>query len=160
MTNPSVSQLKEALQIKEQIEKLEARLNQILGGSAPKAVTTSAKAGRKKFSPATIAKMRAAQQARWSKPGKAPAKAVSAPKKRGLSPEGRAKLAASMKARWAARKKNAGTPMVKAAPAKAAPVARKKPALTPEGRAKLAAMMKARWAARKKGAPAPNAAKK
>ena len=108
----SITTLKEAVQIKEQIEKLESRLSQILGGTATTATKSApGKKGRRKFSAATVAKMRAAQQARWAKiKGKAasPAKAAPAPRKRRkMSAEARAKLGAIMKARWAARKKSA-----------------------------------------------------
>jgi hypothetical protein len=69
--------------------------------------------GMRKMSPETIARMKAAQQARWAKkkttnPKTEPApKPAPAAKKKGITPEGRARLAAAMKARWAARKKKA-----------------------------------------------------
>jgi hypothetical protein len=116
MTNLSVNQLKEAIQIKEQIEKLEVRLSQILGGSSsvPEAKSSDSTPARRKMSPATRAKMRAAQQARWATNKGSSAKSASAPKptaapakKRVLTPEGRAKIAAATKARWAARRKEA-----------------------------------------------------
>lgn len=156
MTNLSVNQLKAALEIQEKIEKLQSDLNHILGGSEPKDKAAPTKRGRRKFSPATIARMRASQQARWATPGvNAPVKAKTK-KKSGLTPAGRARLAASMKARWAARRKSAATPAAKAAPAP-----KKKTSLTPTGRERLAALMKARWAAKKKAAaPAPDVTKK
>lgn len=108
--------LKEAVQIKEQISQLEARLSRILGG-AP-ATTKSvgrpkgkakAKGARGGMSEEGRANIIAAQKARWAK-----AKAASAGtgkvekkprKKRKLSAAGRARIVAAQKARWAARKK-------------------------------------------------------
>lgn len=105
--------------------KLEARLNainQVLGGDgsvavpspaapaapaspAPSATTTK---GRRTFSAATKAKMKASQQARWAaKKGVAPVKAAvdaaPAPKQPGrkLSEATKAKMRASHQARWA-----------------------------------------------------------
>jgi len=119
----TTAKLKQAVQLREQIESLQEKLDALLGGGAstPSAPTGPRAKGRRAMSPATKKKMAAAQQARWAKirgeaapvkaAKKAPAaKAAAAPKKRkGLTEEGRAKLAAAMKARWAARKK-AGAP--------------------------------------------------
>ena len=107
-TQLSSDQLRQALQLSEQIESLQQRLDSILGGSS---TTTSAKSttggsplkGRK-LSPATLRKMRAAQQARWAKikgpsaksQGAAKFTAQPASKKEQLSPEGRARLVAAM----------------------------------------------------------------
>lgn len=147
MSTPSIAQLKQAVAIAEQIEKLQAELGGLVGGSSsvasvPTASTASPKSkrgGKRKMSPATILKMKAAQQARWAKknvtildvlaPLDTPTKstkgkaAKATKKKGGLTPEGRAKLAAAMKARWAARKK--GAPALNA-PAKSAPTAKAK----------------------------------
>jgi hypothetical protein len=118
----STSQLREALQLSEQIDTLQQRLQSLLGGAAAPApskagpATATSTRTRKGMSPATRAKMRAAQQARWAKikgsPSSEPepASAPAAKKKRGLTAEGRARLAAAMKARWAARKKGAPAP--------------------------------------------------
>src|SRR5215210_4373947 len=147
----SSNQLRQALQLREQIDSLEEQLGAILGGGGEggaqvsgggKAAPTTAvissagssvsSAGRKR-SAATLRKMRAAQQARWAKirgeNGESPAKANGTAK-----PDGAAKTTG-------AQSKPGGTGRN----------------LTPEGRARIAAAMKARWAARKKGAPAPNA---
>ena len=114
----STEQLREALQISVQIDALQQKLKALLGGTvtiasvAPVAPAATGKT-RRVMSPATRAKMRAAQQARRAKmivaaaPTPAPAKTT---KKRGLTPEGRAKLAAAMKARWAARKAGGPAP--------------------------------------------------
>lgn len=118
MSMPSLAQLQQALSIAKQIQNLEAELAGIVGGGSPapsptrEAFTSSGRKGRRTMSAATVAKMRASQQARWAKikgatttPAKAPA---TVPKKKGgLTPEGRASLAAKMKARWAARKTGA-----------------------------------------------------
>src|SRR5438067_8801398 len=120
-TQLSSDQLRQALQLSEQIESLQQRLSSILGGSS--AATTSSgttKGGGsplkgRKMSPATLRKMRAAQQARWAKikgpnakPGGAAKSAVSTQKKRGggMTPAQRAKISAALKARWAAKRKN------------------------------------------------------
>src|SRR6476620_8948503 len=70
----SVAQLKRAIQIKEQIEKLQSELSSALGstGPSPKPSTGSG------MSEATKAKLRAAAKARWAqvktgKPAPAPA---------------------------------------------------------------------------------------
>lgn len=90
--------------------KLEARLNainKVLCGEVSVAAVPAAAAtrgGKRTFSAATKAKMRAAQKARWAKlKGKAPASATaSAPKKkRKMSAAGRAAIVAAAKARWA-----------------------------------------------------------
>jgi hypothetical protein len=116
--NTTVDQLKRAIVVAEQIEKLKAELAAILGGTStvqaePAKVTSASPVkGRKrrKLSPESRARIVAAVKARWARvkgqkgPGR-PAKAPKATKrKRNLTPEGRARLAASMKARWAARK--------------------------------------------------------
>jgi hypothetical protein len=118
---PTIANLKQAIEITEQIEKLQAQLNALLQDiGAP------------------------------VKAAKSPAVKVSAPKpakkRRGMSAAGRAAIVAAQKARWAKiKKEKAG----KAAPVKAAKPAKKKRNVSPEVRAKLAAMMKARWAAKK-----------
>ncbi len=102
--------------------KLEARLNainKVLGqdvsapaaSAASTAPTTTAK-GKRTFSAATKAKMRAAQKARWAKiKGKADSAAAPAAagakkkrKKRKMSAAGRTAIVAAQKARWAAIK--------------------------------------------------------
>ena len=185
MSTPTLSQLQRGLAISEQIAALETELAAIFNGaapvSAPKATPTAtptAKAapaqgdGRKrKRSAATIAKMKASQQARWAKL-KAPvvAKAPAPVKKKGgMSAEGRAAIVAAQKARWA-KIKGEKAPAASKAPAMASVIAKapvKAPAkqtrkpMSPAVKAKLAAAMKARWAAAKSGkGPAPTAKKK
>ena len=128
MPTPSIDQLKRAIAISEQIQHLKAELAGIVGGSssvaAPRAAIASPikKSGKRTMSPVTIAKMKAAQQARWAKKkGEAVISAVETAvetavkstekiakkAKRKLSPEGRARIVAALKARWAAKKKAA-----------------------------------------------------
>jgi hypothetical protein len=124
MTNsqiPTIQQLQRGIAIAEQIQKLEAELAGILGGSpeklatrkAPSAPASGGKVRRKnRLSREARERIAAAQRARWAKvkAKKSPAKAAKpAKKKRKLTPAGRARLAALMKARWAARKA-AGAP--------------------------------------------------
>ena len=99
--------------------RIEARLSEIskvLGQSASSESSTPVPTGgKRKFSEATKAKMRASQQARWAKiKGRAAKPASAAPKKkRKLSAEGRAAIVAASKARWAkvnAAKKNGKSP--------------------------------------------------
>ncbi len=164
--NPSIQQLKRALTISEQIEKLQGELASILGSaapaSAPKTIATKpAKAGARTLSPEAREKIAAAARARWARAkGTAPSaasKPAAAPKKKGgLTPEGRAKLAASMKARWAARRKGAPAPTkpsaAKAAPKKAAaPADGGKRTISPEARARMIEGAKRRWASKKNG---------
>jgi len=105
--NVSVQQLKRAVAVREEIEKLESELAAILGGS-PSASTPSSngapKKGRKMMSAAARAKISAAQKTRWAKQKKgSPAVAVKKGK-RTMSPEARAKIAAAALKRWAAVK--------------------------------------------------------
>ena len=74
MTTPTLQQLQRGLAISERIAALETELAAIFNGSAPTRATPTAKSpaaqsdGRKgKRSAATIAKMKASQQARWAK---------------------------------------------------------------------------------------------
>ena len=103
------------IQERSQIEARLAQINGALGASettAPVAVESAAPVaaapaaattGKRTFSAATKAKMRASQAARWAKiNGAAPAPAA-APKqaRRKMSAEGRANIIAAVKARWA-----------------------------------------------------------
>ena len=107
----TTAQLKQAVQLREQIETAQQKLDALLGAPAsavtPKRKLARAK-GKRTLSAATREKMRAAQQARWTKVKGASVKRV-AKKKVGLTPEGKARIGAVMKARWAAKKKAAAT---------------------------------------------------
>src|SRR5438067_614182 len=71
----SSDQLRQALQLSEQIEQLQQLLDSILGGLGATATASptaepangASQQKRRKMSPATIRKMRAAHQARWAK---------------------------------------------------------------------------------------------
>jgi len=149
---PTLTQLKEAVAIAEQIEKLQTELAGLIGGSASvvsvlRAVSTpAAKAGKRTMSPEARERIAAAQRARWAKSKQSSALAAkpvakTASGKRFVSAESRAKMAAAQRARWA-RKNGASAPAAK-------PV-KKKGGLSPEGRARIVAALKARHAAAKK----------
>ncbi len=111
LSNITPAQLRDAADLKEKIEALEQALSRLLGTPATtvSAVDTAeespaipGKRPRKKISAAGLARMRAAQQARWARardaaPAAAPAKR--GPKK--MSPAARASIAAAQRARWA-----------------------------------------------------------
>ena len=113
MPKYSIVQLKRAISIAEEINKLESELAGLVGGSsaAPKAPSAPVPKRRKRKVSATVrAKLAAAATARWAKikgafaaPATSPA--IPRKKKRKLSPEGRARIVAALKARWAAKKK-------------------------------------------------------
>ncbi len=118
---PTLAQLKEAVAIAEQIEKLQAELGSIIGNAKSPSVVSIPKA---------------------SSPVAAPAPKTG---KRTMSPEARERIAAAQRARWAKSKGAVSAPV-----AKAAKPAKKKGGLTPEGRARIVAALKARHAAAKK----------
>jgi hypothetical protein len=92
----SVQQLRRALALKAQSEKLSGELNHLLGGSGNGA-------GIKRSS-ATRARMAAAQRARWTKVKRTPSPTKTRSAKRVISAAGRVRMAAAAKARWAAAK--------------------------------------------------------
>ena len=97
LLNISTAKLKRIISLKQQIEKLSAKLETLAGGS-------SAPVGRpakKKWtmSASARAKIAAAQRARWAKTKGAAAKP--AKKKNKMSAAGRASIAAAQRARWA-----------------------------------------------------------
>jgi hypothetical protein len=102
----TVSQLKRAAAIKEQIEDLNKELRGIVGvparsGAASKNKRTMSASAKKKIA--------AAQKARWAKvqganPSTLPVKRAAKAKKKKMSPAARAKLSAKLKAFWAAKK--------------------------------------------------------
>jgi len=121
-TTPSIDQLKRAVSISEEIEKLQSALASLLG-AAPKAsapvsaapVAPKARKGKRGLSAEGRARIAAAQKARWAKvkgAAAAPAPAASKPGrkakvKRVLSPEARARIVAAVKRRWAKARKAA-----------------------------------------------------
>ena len=104
-TSPSLSQLKRAVQIAEQIEALRAELNGILGEAPATAAAapTPARRGRKPKAETLALAAAAASNG---------AEAPRVKRKYNMSPEAREKIAAAQKRRWAkakrASKKGAG----------------------------------------------------
>ena len=96
LLNLSTARLKRIVALKQQIERLSAKLQSLAGGSA----ASAAKPGRKKWKMSLAArrKIAAAAKARWAK---VHAAAKPARKKRKMSAAGRAKIAAAARARWA-----------------------------------------------------------
>jgi hypothetical protein len=130
-----IATIEKALHIRKQIEALQATLASILGGgteagngkvakrrgrppktSLVKSATSKVDGRKGKRSAATIARMKAAQRARWARKNgasSAPDKSVvkGTAKKRKFSAESRAKMAAAQKARWAKKKIDADVTM-------------------------------------------------
>ena len=103
----TVSQLKRAAAIKEQIENLTKELRDILGApgntrAAPKKKRTMSTATKKKIAVAQKARL---ANLRRAKPATRSAKPAAKPKKKTFSAATRAKLSAKLKAYWAAKKK-------------------------------------------------------
>lgn len=101
LQNLTTDQLRKAISIKEEIERLEGELAGITGNGAP---APRKWRKRRRMSRAAKAAIAAAQRARWAKikGGKATPK-----KRRRMSAAGRANIAAAAKVRWA-RAKAAG----------------------------------------------------
>jgi hypothetical protein len=102
----TVSQLKRAAAIKEQIEALNKELRAILGASALSGAVPKTSGG---MSAAVKKKIAAAQKARWANLRRAKSAALSVKpaataKKKTMSPAAKAKLSAKLKAYWAAKK--------------------------------------------------------
>jgi hypothetical protein len=102
-TNLTAKQLRQAADLKERIDALQETFSQLVGAPAPApapaSVVVTEKRKRKKISAAGIARIRAAQKARWAAIKQD--NAAPTPKKRKVSAAGRAKLAALARARWA-----------------------------------------------------------
>ena len=96
--NLTPSQLRQAANIKEKIVQLQKQLAQLQG---TKVAAPAAKPAKKKISADGIARIKAAQKARWAQiNGAAKAKPVKKARRK-MSAAGRAKIAAAAKARWA-----------------------------------------------------------
>jgi hypothetical protein len=103
----TAQQLREAADLKDNIADLQKQLEQLVGAhevNAVSALVKTAKPSRRKMSAGGIAKIRAAQKARWakikaSKIGQSLAEKP-AKKKRVVSAAVKAKMAAAAKARW------------------------------------------------------------
>jgi hypothetical protein len=96
LLNLSTAKLKRIIALKQQIDKLSAKLESFAGGST----APVGRPAKKKWtmSASARAKIAAAQRARWAK-SKAAAKP--AKKKHTMSAAGRARIAAAQRARWA-----------------------------------------------------------
>jgi hypothetical protein len=95
------AQLRRAAHVKEQIAELQGELIKLSGTVLTKTVTL-VKSARKKISAAGIAKIRAAQKARWARiKGAKPAAVPIKKAKRTMSKAAKAKISAAAKARWA-----------------------------------------------------------
>jgi len=117
----SAQQLRQAADLKEQIEVLEQQLNSILGGEVAAALTVGAptasepmKKGKRTFSAESRAKMAAAQKARWAankglKVEAPQASTTPEPKKKKASPALLKALAKARAARAAKLKAENGT---------------------------------------------------
>jgi hypothetical protein len=104
LQNLTVEQLRKVVAIKEEIERLEAKLAKVGGGRGPGRPPGSAAAPavrrRRKMSAAAKARIAAGQRARWAKvKGLKAGKQVK--KKRKVNAATRARLAAVARARWA-----------------------------------------------------------
>jgi len=104
--DPTITQLKRAAAIKEQIDKLNKELGSILSGSAR---SGAAPKNKPAMSASVKKKIAAAQKARWAnlrgaKPATLPIKPAAKPNKTTMSSATRAKLSAKLKAYWAAKK--------------------------------------------------------
>jgi hypothetical protein len=98
----SVQQLRQALNIREKIDELEAQLAALVGSSGTGAII--GKKGKRTMSPSAKAKIGAAQKARWAK---TKGERVEKPAKKGrrkMSPAAKAKMSAAAKKRWKAAK--------------------------------------------------------
>ncbi len=98
LANLSAQQLRRAAELKDRIEALQAELNRLVG--APAGVAAASNGARRKLSAAAIARIRAAQRARWARIRGKGGSAARKPKRR-VSAAGRARLSALAKARWA-----------------------------------------------------------
>ena len=97
--NLSAQDLRRAAELKEKIETLQKELSTMLG--TPARLQMEEQPKKRTLSRAAIARIRAAQKARWAAHRAAKPQGQARPGRRKLSPAARAKLAAIAKARWA-----------------------------------------------------------
>lgn len=147
VTNLSLDQLKRAVQIKEQIEKLQAELFSVFRSTAlpqksqpSSGMSAAAKANLSRMAKARWAKIKAGKQ---GSAAAATSKAI--PTRKPMSAAAKARLSALMKARWAAKNKGGNKQPVKTAPVQKAATP-KKSTMSAAAKARLSAMAKARWA--------------
>jgi hypothetical protein len=109
LVNLSLSHLRRAVALKEQIVALESQLCEVIGVPSPLAFIQERIGGKttRTRSPAARAKMAAAQRARWARVKGKSAGATGAPAvaaktgRRKMSPKVRARLSVLARARWA-----------------------------------------------------------
>jgi hypothetical protein len=160
--NLTPTQLRKAADLQEEIAKLQTQLSAIAGNQTFPPVQI-AKPAKRKMSASAIAKIRAAQKARWAaikavKPVAKPVTAKAPKKKGGMSAAGRARIVAAQKARWAKIKAAKAASVAKSVvvpklgvaaklAAKSAPISKPaKKKISAEGIARIKAAQKARWA--------------
>ncbi len=99
--NLTAKQLRQAADLQDRIQSLQAQLGQLLGGgAAPRVAVSSAAPKKRKISAAGRAAISAAAKARWARQrAAAPVRSAAKPKRQ-MSAEARAKLSAMAKARW------------------------------------------------------------
>ena len=159
LSDLSATQLRQAASIKEQIEKLQKELTNLLGApTAPPAPIAAPKKLKRTMNAAARKKLSDFHKARWAeiKAAKRPTPVVQKPKaKKKMSPAAKALLSAKLKEVWAKRKAaktSKVTPARKAA-SKTAPAAtpapKKKWKLSAAGLARIKAANKAYWATKK-----------
>jgi hypothetical protein len=99
LINLTPKELRKAADLQEKIQSLQSELSSILGGEIPIPAKATEAPGKRKFSAAAKARMKAAQKARWAKiKGTAPS--AKPAKKRQMSAAAKAALSAAAKARW------------------------------------------------------------
>lgn len=101
ITNLTPSQLRRAAELKEKIDALEQELAELLGSPAAASEIFNGTGKKPKFGPGAIARIRAAQKARWAKYNAEKGVTKPAKKTRKMTPEGLARIRAAQKARWA-----------------------------------------------------------
>jgi hypothetical protein len=99
VANLSPEQLRRAADVAEQIESLRNELSNILGAGVGQIGSGSSRRQKRKISAAGIARIRAAQKARWAKAKRTDAWGTAKPKRR-VSAAVKARLSAIAKARW------------------------------------------------------------
>ena len=132
------SGIEEAIIALERIERVEAPPTTPAAAPATKSVGTNRRSE--------------GQKARYAAKRAAEATAVltkTAPRKGGMSAEGKKRLVAALKARWAAKKAAANVPIISEPTPTTETSAPRKPRFTAEGRKKLADAMKRRWAVKR-----------
>jgi len=158
ITDLTSQQLRQAADLQEKIQELQAELNQLLGGEASVSVITKTavapeaaaepKKHRRSFSAETRAKMAAAQKARWTvkRGGEQEASQASTttepapkPQKKQVSDALLKALAKARETRWAKVRTEKGT-------VKPEPKAKKRRKISAAGGAAMSAAGKARWA--------------